>query len=69
MSLLTTAIGSLITALIKNLPEGWLVDLWAEWSASIRKKIVDSPNTIDDLVVLPILDAIDAQAGLNRDNG
>ena len=62
--MLTTLLGALVQALLKVLPDDIIKESLGELTASIRKKVKESKNKVDDTIVLPILDVLEKQLGL-----
>ena len=62
--MLTTLIGSLITALLKVLPDDFIKHGVKSLIDAIRTKVKATPNTVDDAIVLPLLDILEKQLGL-----
>lgn len=66
--MLTTAIGSIITALLKNLPEDIVKEGLDKFLDFIETKIDKSDNKWDDLL-LPLFKALRSQLGITEEEG
>ena len=62
--MLTTLIGSLITALLKVLPEDAIKEGLDAFLDKIENAVQKSGNKIDDTIVLPILNIIRKQLNI-----
>lgn len=67
--MLTTAIGSMLTALIKNLPQDLVKEALDKLLDFIERKIQASENKIDDAIALPLITALRAQLGITEEEG
>ncbi len=65
--MLTTAVSAVLTALIKNLPEDLIKDSLSKFIGYIREKVEESSNKLDDAIVLPLLDVLERQLGIDKE--
>lgn len=66
--MLTTAIGSILTAIIKNVPENVVRVSLDKFLDSLEEKIDKSENKWDDLL-LPLFKALRSQLGITEEEG
>jgi hypothetical protein len=66
--MLTTAIGSILTAIIKNIPEDIVKEGIDKMLDTIESKIDKSENQWDDLL-LPLCKALRSQLGITEEQG